>query len=123
MISQIHRFHGHNSLRKIYGLGQAVRGASLSLKYLKTQRTSWRAAVVISRKVHKSAVVRNRIRRRIYEIIRNNSKSITSSYDMVLTVYDSGLVEMPHDKLEELVTQQLRTAGIISSNSSNSRQS
>ena len=67
MIARAHRFHGHNSLRYVYGRGKIIRGQFFSLKYaLNSKRRRYRAAVVVSRKVHKSAVVRNRIRRETF---------------------------------------------------------
>ncbi len=69
-------------------------------------------AVVVSKKVHKSAVRRNRIRRRIYEIVRTNIGEIPA-YDMVLTVFHEQVADMPHDELARAVTAQLRQARIL----------
>ena len=71
MLIRAHRFHGYNSLRGVYGRGQTLRASLLNLKYQwREPNRPYRVAVVVSRKVSKSAVVRGRIRRRIYEIVR-----------------------------------------------------
>ena len=71
MLQQCNRFHGHGSLKFVYKNGQAVRSSIATIKYVKNPyRNHSRFAVVVSKKVLKSAVRRNRIRRRVYEIIR-----------------------------------------------------
>lgn len=115
MITKAHRFHGLNGLSGVYRNGSTLRDPILSLKYLNNhRRRTWRAAVVISRKVNKSAVVRNRIRRRVYEIISTQASNIAEPYDIVLSVYSDELVGMPSDQLNHLVTNQLIRAHILS---------
>ncbi len=113
MIHQTHRFHGHNSLRFVYTHGQTVRSQHLVLKYVRNpRRKTYRVAVVVSRKVSKSAVVRNRIRRRIYEIIRIQSPHITQAYDLVFTVFSDQLATTPYPDVAASVTMQLQKGAI-----------
>jgi ribonuclease P protein component len=115
MISQAHRFHGRNSLRFVYHRGQNVRGGSVSLRFVEnTRRRSYRVAVVVSRKVSKSAVVRNRIRRRIYEIVREHARELHKPLDLVFTVYGEDVAELPQDTLKEVILSQLDKAGALS---------
>lgn len=114
MLSRLHRFHGLNSLSYAYKHGQVVRGPEFALKYaLNKRRNTYRAAVVVSRKVHKSAVVRNRIRRRIYEVIRSQEAQIQQPYDMVITAFNADLAELNTKALEEFVGTMLKQAGIV----------
>lgn len=116
MISRAHRFHGHGSLRYVYQHGQTVRGPLTALKYSQnSRRTQYRLAVVVSKKVSKSAVKRNRIRRRLYEAVRSHEAQILKPYDMVITVFHEQLAALPAPELERLVRAQLRQAGVISS--------
>src|SRR5581483_1803988 len=105
MISRHNRFHGRASIQKLYKNSQMVRSGSLSLRYAPNKRRSqYRLAVVVSRKVSKSAVVRNRIRRRIYESVRILSNSFVIPHDLLIMVYDCDIAEIPADVLrEELV--------------------
>jgi len=117
MISRAHRFHGYNALRLVYGRGQTIRSQLLAVKYLPNpKRTSYRAAVVVSKKVHKSAVVRARIRRRLYEIIRINSGQITQPYDIVVIVFSETIATMEATKLQDMLVDQLERAGLMSHN-------
>ncbi|CAN5623710.1 hypothetical protein BH23PAT2_BH23PAT2_09640 [soil metagenome] len=114
MIKKSHRFHGHNSLNFVYSKGQVVRGPLTSLKYIRNdRRESYRMAVVVSRKVHKSAVVRNRIRRRLYEAVRLQEQNLTAPYDIVMTVFHENVATIPAEEIRKLVYTQLKQAGII----------
>jgi ribonuclease P protein component len=114
VISSLHRFHGHNSLNFVYRHGKTVRGQLISVKYgLNERRKRYRCAVVVSKKVSKSAVLRNRIRRRVYEQVRLLGPSITQPYDIVLTVYNEQVATMPAGQLAQLVRVMLRDARII----------
>lgn len=116
MLSYPHRFHGYNSFRYVYRNGQTVRNPSIALKYaLNERRKVWRCGIVVSRKVSKSAVVRNRIRRRIYEVVRTQTDNIKKPYDMVFTVFDEPVAAMPHDELAKLIVGNLTSAAIIPS--------
>lgn len=116
MINRVHRFHGHGSLRYVYQHGQTVRGPLTALKYiLNGRRQTYRLAVVVSKKISKSAVVRNRIRRRLYEAVRMHEPELTQPYDMVITVFHEQLATLPPEELRLLVRAQLRQAGILPS--------
>lgn len=99
----------------MYQRGQAVRGGQVSLRYaFNSRRTEYRVAVVVSRKVSKSAVVRNRVRRRVYEVIRKNASRITSPYDLVFTVYNEDVARMSHANLQRMILGLLERAGVMS---------
>lgn len=113
MISVQHRFHGYGGVRAVYREGKTVRGPLISLKYVDrhSKKPGYRAAVVVSRKVHKSAVTRNRVRRRIYEIIRKADGQLTDHKDLVLTVFSEQVAEMEATKLRQSVENLLSKAG------------
>lgn len=115
MISRPHRFHGRGSLKPVYQRGQTVRSNWLALRYLKNERRrDYRVAVIVSRKVSKSAVVRNRIRRRIYEIIRLTEPQFKGVYDLIVTVHNELPAKVVASELEKVVSEALAKAGVIS---------
>lgn len=114
MISRKHRFHGYGSLKNVYSNGTTVRGPLFVLKAIRNpKRGSYRLAVVVSKKVNKSAVARNRIRRRLYEAVRNLEADIVQPFDIVLTVFHSSVTEEPADSLARQVKKQLADAGVL----------
>jgi len=107
MISKKHRFHGLNALNYAYKQGRPVRGSALALKVaLNPRRRDYRVAVVVSKKVSKSAVVRNRIRRRVYETVRTQPVVIEKPLDLIFTVYTEDVATMPADQLVKVVAER-----------------
>ncbi len=114
MLSRTHRFHGYGSLGFVYRQGRHVHGPSITLRYfLNQRRRTYRCAVVIGKKTEKSAVQRNRIRRRIYEVIRSHEAGINQAYDIVITVLKPGLGVIPSQELSDQIGQLLTQAKII----------
>jgi len=106
MIGRTHRFHGRAGIARLLKNGQMVRCGALNLRYAPNPRVSgYRLAVVVSRKVSKSAVVRNRIRRRIYERVRILSSSFAVPHDLSLSAYDAQIAEMPAAELDAEVAK------------------
>lgn len=121
MIARRHRFHGHNSLRFVYQRGRVARSQILTVKAIEnTKRRDYRAAVVVSKKVNKSAVVRNRIRRRVYEHIRQLEPYITKPFDIVVSVYHEQAATMPANELHTALHATFVQLGIISKSSGQS---
>ena len=102
MIVRNHRFRGRNSVLRALKRGRVIRGAYFSLKLAdKPADKPWRAAVVVSKKVHKSAVVRNRIRRRLYEQLRLRGETTPFESDIIIIVYSERVAIMPTSDLVE----------------------
>lgn len=111
MIPASSRFHGHNSLRFVYTNGKAVRSERLTLKWVKnTRRTKSRFSIVVSKKVMKSAIGRNRIRRRLYEYARLHTGQLADTYDIVLIVTSPELRDMEAAELTSLLDQLFQRA-------------
>jgi len=100
MIPFRNRFHGHSSLNYVYKNGRVVRGHFVTIKFIKNPRTkNSRVAVVISKKILKSAVRRNQIRRRLYEYIRIKLPKLSDVYDIVFIVTSGDLMGMGHQEM------------------------
>jgi ribonuclease P protein component len=77
------------------------------------RRDTYRAAVVVSRKVSKSAVARNRMRRRLYASVRGLSGRFTGAHDIVITVFNDGVLEAPSAELTGQLKKQFKELGVI----------
>jgi len=113
MITRHNRFHGRASIQRLYKSGRAVRTTQLGLRYAPSRRDTYRLAVVVSKKTAKSAVVRNRIRRRIYEYIRLRAGAFAGSHDLIITVYDAALAKADHRDVTTEVEKVLHKAGLV----------
>lgn len=115
MLSVSHRFHGHGSLRYVFKNGQAIRSRLITIKAVTNPRRKHsRFAIIVSKKVHKSAVGRNRIRRRLYEIVRHELPKISRPHDVAVMVFSSEVITAPHDELVSLMRQLFHDAGLYS---------
>lgn len=113
MLSKTHRFHGLHALNFAHKQGKVVRGSAMSLKYaLNTRRSDYRVAVVVSKKVAKSAVVRNRIRRRVYEAARTQIAGRAGNYDLIFMIYSAEVALQSAEKLQKTVAELLLKAAI-----------
>jgi len=63
-------------------------------------RAHSRVVVVVAKKVMKSAVGRNRIRRRVYEVIRHELTHLPPHIDIAVSVFSADVALMPAQELE-----------------------
>lgn len=114
MIAFKNRFHGYGSLRYVYKNGYATRTRLLTVKYAKNKyRRDSRLAVVVSKKVVKSAVKRNRIRRRLYEALRHILPNLNDTYDIALIVSSSELLTMKYSEITHFIDQTFRRSDLL----------
>ncbi len=85
----------------------------MSLVFAINARKKQRYAVVVSKKVLKSAVGRNRIRRRVYEAIRLELPRINKPVDCIFVIYNKDVATIPFKELRSLVNNLLKEADII----------
>jgi ribonuclease P protein component len=91
----------------------------MSVRVSPSKRSDYRLAVVVSKKVSKSAVVRNRIRRRLYETVRILKKELNVEwpFDIVLTVYDERLAQVPAEEIRASIVRLFEKTHIIKTQS------
>jgi ribonuclease P protein component len=97
---------------KVYRKGRYGNAADLQVKALRVGPGT-RAAIVVSKKVSKRAVVRNRIRRRLSGVLQDLWSTLVPGYDIVVTVRSESLAEAPAPAVRLQLTEALRRAGTI----------
>ena len=108
MLRKRYRFHSRGGVRYVYQKGKTVRSPKMSLVYTENARGFTRVAVVISKKVEKSAVKRNRVRRRVYEAIRLNINKLPKATDYVFVVFSREVGRMRFSELEKLLGELVK---------------
>lgn len=101
MLSKKYRFHSRGGVRYVYQKGKTVRTTKMSLVFVPNTKGFTRVAVVVSKKVEKTAVGRNRIRRRVYEVIRKNFDLVPQKTDYVFVIFSRDVLTMPFNELEK----------------------
>lgn len=112
MLSRKYRFHSRGGVRYTYQNGKTIRNSRIALVFAENLRKKQRFAVVVSKKVLKSAVGRNRIRRRVYEAIRLELPHITMPVDCIFIVYTKEIANIDFTQLRELIRGLLKEAEI-----------
>jgi ribonuclease P protein component len=113
MISKKYRFHSRGGVRYTYRHGKTIRDSKISLVFADNARNRQRYAVVVSKKVLKSAVGRNRIRRRVYEVIRSELPNIQKPVDCIFIIYTKEILNIEQKELRSLIHNLLIEAKII----------
>lgn len=101
MISAKNRFRGSRLIDFVYKKGQSARAGFLGAKATRPKSGGYKIAVVVSKKISRSAVVRNRIRRRVFEQMRLfvKERGASLNLDIVITVFDEKVATMPTQEL------------------------
>lgn len=86
MMKPENRLRRARDIAVVFGRGQYAAIGPLAVKSLNRHADQGRAVVVVSKKVSKKAVVRNRIRRRLVETLAAEWATVSPGYDIVLTV-------------------------------------
>lgn len=107
MLAKKYRFHSRGGVRFTYQKGKTIRTPKMSLVHNENSRGHQRFAVVISKKVIKSAVGRNRVRRRVYEAIRMNLPYFKDAKDCIFVIYSREIHDMDFDQLIKLIRDLL----------------
>lgn len=85
----------------------------MTIKYsFHPKRTNPRISIVISKKVIKGAVGRNRVRRRLYEVMRHEIPHLKTNADIVVIVFSGDVLAMPAPELVQNVRQLLHDAQV-----------
>ncbi|MCL2173828.1 ribonuclease P protein component [Candidatus Saccharibacteria bacterium] len=112
MISQKYRFHGHGSLRYVLTSGHRTRSEFFTIKWAVNQHRHYpRVAIIVSKKIFKSAVKRNRLRRRLYEIIRPLLLG-APAIDIVISVHLAAALTATHQELAIQLLPLLHQTGL-----------
>ena len=69
-------------------------------------------AVVVSKKVVKSAVKRNRIRRRVYEALRLNFDFVPKEHDYIFVMFSKEILDIPFSELEKRLGELVAEAKV-----------
>ena len=112
MLNKKYRFHSRGGVRYVYQKGKTVRGTKASLVFVPNERKFTRVAVVVSKKVEKTAVGRNRIRRRVYEVIRRNFEYLPKETDYIFVIFSKDVMKMPFPELERMLVELVNEAKV-----------
>jgi len=98
MLSKTNRLQKKSDIDLVFKKGKSFREGLVLLKVLKTDLGSSRFAFVISQKVSKKAIVRNKLRRRLKNILHKSFDKVSAD---ILVIAFPGLEKKAYKELEE----------------------
>jgi ribonuclease P protein component len=106
------RLRKREDFAKVFKHGKAAANHQLVVYYKPSSNAeSFRAGVSVSKKIG-NAVVRNTMRRRLKEILRQMEGRIVKNVDIVVIVRKPA-VDMPYSELKRSVQHVLKRAGLL----------
>jgi len=97
--------------QRVRSSGSHYDGAVLLLSSAPARQRTTRCGIVVARRLG-GAVVRNRIKRRIREILRIHYNFLRTHVDIVVIARTRELTTMPFTQLQETIILLLRRAGL-----------
>lgn len=89
MLAKSHRLAKQNDFRKVFARGKKIASQFFVVYFLKTDLKNPRVAVIVSNKISKQAVVRNKLKRRMREIVKKNLKKL--AHDIIVSAKPAAL--------------------------------
>ncbi len=112
MLSKANRLTKEADFKLLAKKGRPFYSSLFTIKLLKSKDTDSRFGVVISSKVSKKAVVRNKIKRRITEVIRLSMPKIKSGFDVMILV-KSIVAEKSYQEIKEDIEKLFKKAQLL----------
>lgn len=116
MLRSEFRLKKSRDISRVFKRGSFGAAKELSVKAASNNLPNSRVVVVVSKKVSKKAVVRNKIRRRVSGVLEADWKTVETGYDIVVTVRED-VSDMSAAGLKAATLTALRRADVISGKS------
>jgi len=113
MLSLNNRLKKTTDIRKVFKSGRFFKEGFLILKTAKNNLNKSRFGFVVSQKVSKKAVVRNKIKRRMRGIMRKELKEIKTGTDNLFMALP-GLEKKDFSTIQETISSLLKKAKLLS---------
>jgi ribonuclease P protein component len=112
MLPRKYKLKRDNDFKKVFKKGRYCREDFIKARFLKNNLDISRFAFVVSSKVSKKATRRNKIRRRLEEIVRLNFSRIKTGFDMVILT-ESPITEKKYREIEDKVISLLQKSRLF----------
>lgn len=112
MSVRIGRISKQKDFEKIFKQGKSFQNNLFSLRLINNELASFHLAVVVSNKISKKAVVRNRLRRQAKEILRKELFGNAKGFDLIF-IAKGELAGSEFPKIKDAIINLLNKAKII----------
>ncbi len=115
MLLKKHRLRKKKDFERVSEKGKLLTKDFLVLKTVKNNLKLARVGLVVSRKVSKKAVQRNKVKRKLREAVRNNIRKIKVGYDLIFFT-KKGIEKKSFSEIKKMVEDLLVRAKLFKEN-------
>jgi len=116
MLPHINRLSAKGDFARLFAKGKPVFAKGITLKLAKNGLEKTRIGFVVSTKVSKRAVVRNKVKRRLREAVRTHLDNLQPGWDMAFLTKPE-IKDAEYVALAGTVDYLLKKAGVLSGSS------
>lgn len=113
MLSRTHRLNKKQDIETVFKRGKSIYAGSLGLRLAPNRRSISRFTVIVSLKVSKKAVERNRLKRRLREIVRQEILPRAKDGIDGIVLTQKPLLSLTFAELRELTLALFKKARLI----------
>lgn len=115
MLAKQYRLTKNKDFEKVAKEGRAVFSREIGLKWIKNDLLVSRFGIVVSLKVSKKAVIRNKLKRRLRAIIFMNLKKIKLGFDIMILSRPT-INNLNYQELQDRLIQLLIKSNLLNNN-------
>jgi len=112
MLPKANRLTRETDFKAVARGSRPIHSPCLILKKLNFANQTTKFGIVISAKVSKKATQRNKVRRRVREILRSNIKKVSSGYKVML-VAKGPILDQDYQALKKELEGLLKKSGLL----------
>lgn len=111
MLPRVNRLNKQKDFDHIFERGKTKQDGFLVIRFLPNHQKFSRFGLIVSARVAKKAVARNRLRRQLSEVLRLNLSNIKQGFDIVLVAKIKAL-DIQYRELEETLLDLLKKSNL-----------
>lgn len=92
MLSRKHSLTKKKDIEKVFKKGQIYFSSFFNIKFLNNNLTYSRFCIIVSAKISRKSVVRNKLKRRLRAIIYKNLANFSKNYDIIILTKPAAVV-------------------------------
>ena len=112
MLPKVNRLQKQKDIEKVLKKGKSIKEESLILKTVENNLNEIRFGFLVSKKVSKKANIRNKIKRRLRELIMMKLKKLKTGTDNLIIVLP-GLEKKDFPEIEEIIIKLFKKAKLV----------
>lgn len=112
MLAKINRLQKTKDIERVFKKGKGVKEGLLILKTVKNNLDNSRFGFIVSQKVSKKASLRNKVKRRLRDLVKGRFKKIKRGKDNLLIALP-GLERKSFEEIEEAINKLFKKAKLI----------